>query len=29
MFKMKQQNQRNPQQGINPMQKAAEKKKGF
>jgi hypothetical protein len=29
MFKMKQQNQRNPPQGINPMQKAAEKKKGF
>ena len=29
LFKMKQQNQRNPQQGINPMQKAAEKKKGF
>ena len=29
MFKMKQQNLRNPQQGINPMQKAAEKKKGF
>jgi len=29
LYKMKQQNQRNPQQGINPMQKAAEKKKGF
>jgi len=29
LFKMKTQNQRNPQQGINPMQKAAEKKKGF
>jgi hypothetical protein len=29
MFKMKQQNQRNQQPGINPMQKAAEKKKGF
>ena len=29
LFKMKQQNFRNPQQGINPMQKSAEKKKGF
>ena len=29
LFKMKQQNQRNPPQGINPMQKATEKKKGF
>ncbi len=29
LFKMKQQNQRNPPQNINPMQKAAEKKKGF
>jgi hypothetical protein len=29
LFKMKQQNQRNPPQGINPMQKSAEKKKGF
>jgi len=29
LYKMKQQNLRNPQQGINPMQKSNEKKKGF